>query len=595
MPHSKKCVMPEPPYLLDAWLRVAPSGQLIETGRLKSAVRAGATIELSSAANEYVSFQVVLPADWFGPKLRLSLSGFEPASAVTSRELDWFVEWPAVKDARWYPDALVPARQIEPAEKLGLLARVPSPRVVVLWVDLFVPPQAKPGRHAGTLRVQSEARHAVNLGIDLNVWPFAIDDVCHITADMNSYSAGFVRNWPAFDSDNYLAHAGGRRVLHAYFRAAHEHRSMLHTLNYMHSGFMAPGLAPELVGQGEQIRVKSWTLFDQCFGPAYDGSAFRNTRRGEIPVPYSYTPFNFHWPASFIWYGQPGYKVMWQRIGEQFIDHARQQGWTKTKFEIFFNHKKRYRYFPFDGDETRFAHDEQVFRDFHEMIVGQWRRRKDVQIIFRTDSSWMCGIHSQSDVADLFDLWVVASGIGGCFREGMTNLVRKGHNVWYYGSAPGFTRDLIEMARWPLVPWMRGGNGFTPWQTTSAGKAPLSDGPAGEGATGLFYPGAELGIDGPIVNLRTKAMRSAMQTMEYLWLLASRDGGDRSRSQELVNRVMGVDWSAWWRQPDAFMSKPPNEWTNADFSTAPRIDHWAHSDPRDFERLRHAAAGELAS
>ncbi len=593
---AKQAKLPDPPFLLGPWLRVDPSsGQVVEADRLKAPPGAEGKLALSAARNEYVSFQMVLPADWFGPKLRLRLDGLDAGSAVSGGEMEWFVQWPVKFGAVWYPDALVPSRQIEPAEKLGLLSRIKRPRAVGLWVDLFVPRQAKPGRYTGTLRVQSEARQDAQLGVELTVRPFAVDDTCHVTADMNSYSAAFVQPWLADGrGTGYLTEASSRRLLHAYFRMAHEHRSVLHTLGYTHSGIVEAGFAPELVGTGDQVRVKSWTLFDQCWGPAYDGTAFRGTRRGEIPVPYSYTPFNFMWPASFIHWGQPGYQVAWERIGAQFIDHARQRGWTRTKFEIFFNHKKRYKFFPFDGDETRFLKDEQVFRDFHELAVGRWRQCKDVRIVYRTDSSWAIGVHSRNDIADLFDLWVVSAGIGGCFREGIEGLVAKGHDVWFYGGAPPYQADLMEQARWPLVPWMRGGNGFTPWLTTSAGRSPLADGPTDAGRTGLFYPGVELGIEGPIPNLRTKAMRNSMQTLEYLWMLAERDGGRRDRTWEMVNRAMGVDWSAWWRTPDPFMSKPPNEWTDADFSVAPRIDHWSHSDPRDFEKLR-AAAGDALS
>jgi hypothetical protein len=110
----------------------------------------------------------------------------------------------------------------------------------------------------------------------------------------------------------------------------------------------------------------------------------------------------------------------------------------------------------------------------------------------------------------------------------------------------------------------------------------------------LFYPGVELGLEGPIANLRTKAMRNSMQTMEYLWLLAGRDGGRRTKTWDLVNKVMGVDWPAWWQKTPAFTSKPPNKWVGQDWSTAPKIDAWTHSDPRDFERLRTAAGEEVA-
>ena len=33
-------------------------------------------------------------------------------------------------------------------------------------------------------------------------------------------------------------------------------------------------------------------------------------------------------------------------------DTFREKGWTSTRFELFFNHKKRYKGFPWDGDES---------------------------------------------------------------------------------------------------------------------------------------------------------------------------------------------------------------------------------------------------
>ena len=50
---------------------------------------------------------------------------------------------------------------------------------------------------------------------------------------------------------------------------------------------------------------------------------------------------------------------------EQFDRHLEQNGWKDTRIEFFFNHKKRYRWFGWDGDEDNHQH----FTTFH---VRRW-------------------------------------------------------------------------------------------------------------------------------------------------------------------------------------------------------------------------------
>ncbi|MCK5851169.1 MAG: hypothetical protein KAH23_09660 [Kiritimatiellae bacterium] len=593
---SKHVDLPEPPYLLSPWVRIDPStGLPLEVAHLQHVLTGAGEIDLTAARNEYVSFQVIVPANWIGPKLNVSLSGMGKGSAITYRELEWFVQWSHVHDDVCYPDPLIPGKLTATALKAGLLKRIKQPKVVGLWIDVFVPRQARAGSYSGVLTVKSGRGQDAQLGVSLTVHRFAIDDECHMTADMNAYSGSYVNGWPEFQGDwDFLKKPRARKLLQSYSRVAHEHRSLIHSLNYSHSGYMSAGFAPELTGRGESLRVKSWSTFDKTWGPLFDGSAFRGTRRGEIPVPYSYTPFNFQWPASFIHYGNPGYYEMWRNIAKEFGDHAAERGWTRTKFEIFFNHKKRYKFFPWDGDETRFLADEVIFKEFYHEAVRDMVARKDMQFTYRTDSSWSIGVHSNDDeVSSIFNMWVINGSIGGRFPKGIANLRSKKQDVFFYGGLPGYNELFYSLSRWPLLSWMRDAQGFTPWLAVSGEKKPLAAGPAVKGRFSIFYPGHELGLDVPIVTMRSKIMRNTMQTMEYLYLLAKRDGGDRSKTWKIVNKALGTSRSDWWGKPEPFMKRPPHTWQNSDFSTAPRIGDWSHSDPRDFEKVRNAAAEAL--
>lgn len=99
-------------------------------------------------------------------------------------------------------------------------------------------------------------------------------------------------------------------------------------------------------GNGRKKRITDWTLFDHRYGPLLDGTAFAKTHRGSRPIQLVYLPFKPEWPASYLWWGEPGYEREFVNVVPAMERHFREKGWTNTRFEMFFNHKKRYK----DGD-----------------------------------------------------------------------------------------------------------------------------------------------------------------------------------------------------------------------------------------------------
>ena len=95
-------------------------------------------------------------------------------------------------------------------------------------------------------------------------------------------------------------------------------------------------------------------LTEMVLGPLFDGTAFSASRRGPRPIPFVYLPINPEWPASYEFWGERGYEAEFVNVLSEMEHHFREKGWTHTNFEVFFNHKKRYKGFPWDGDEVRF-------------------------------------------------------------------------------------------------------------------------------------------------------------------------------------------------------------------------------------------------
>jgi len=565
---------------LSEWVRVDPvSGAIIDRAVLREPAAASLLTEdgcvaLAGARNEYVSFQVVVHSAETIGAIRLRFGGLTgPGGARIGRsEFEPHAHWyHHLPEHGWIPDALVPLKILD--QPVGLpwkAADVPGQTAQGFWIDLFIPKDAPPGSYRGTLTVDLDGRrHPVPIALE--VWPFAIPDACSMVADMNAYapgvvsgwegvehSPGIVNAWPGLDDDP--SGCGTRAYLKAErntFRCVHDHRALYHYLPYSHSGAIPhPIFIPELAGSGRSIRVKSWAAFDRHFGAYLDGSAFRGTRRGPIPLPFMYTPQNFHWPADFAHFGRKGYRTEWRRIGGEFVDHFRKKGWTHTQFELFFNHKQRYKYFPWDGDEIRFLEDAEHMYQFRDLSAGVYDAADPVQFIWRVDSSWVFAKHCTSDLTDFVKLWVVNSGCQAEAPNCVGPMHRKGCTLFHYGGASSLDVPLSWVWMWPVQTLGRGNDGFTWWLTTGWTRD-IWRRSRDNYATCVFYPGSPWGSLDVFGGIRTKALRNAMQTMEYAHLL---DGKRRAgTARRVIDRVLGTNRAFWW---DA-TSSPPRSGSDA--------------------------------
>ena len=525
--------------------RPDPFGGIVAVDRTPGGgLRTGA-IDLNGARDGYVSCHVLVsvgPAESY--TLQVDVPGLQPG---LFRE--WFHYKPAGKT--WYPDALVPVR-------LPLRAashddnKIPGQRVQAFWLDVWIPATARAGKYQGTVEVHGSGA-PVRLPVAIEVLPAVIpaDDV--VLPDHNSYGAAFIQAQYPNAVDPF-------QVIHAHHRIFYEHRGVFHQLGYGHGGKVAPEFAPEIEGSGRSRRIVSWDLYDRHYGPLLDGSAFAGTKRGARPIPFVYLPINPEWPAQFLWWGEKGYETEFVSVVRQMAEHFREKNWTKTRFELFFNHKKRYKAFPWDGDETRFPEDHPYFVEYARLMKQAIPKGSPVKWVFRTDASWTMAEQFHK-LAGVIDFWVVSGGMLSLYDWAPALLRSRGDIVWTYGGTPKANEPAAAMATELVKAWLWGVSGYVHWLTVSPGADPWFEFTGGE--TALVYPGTRFGIDEPIPSIRLKLQRNIVQDLNLLEAEKS-----RVDKAEITKRFSGTTPSDWWTRNSPLLKTDPLDWNNTDIGDA---------------------------
>ncbi|MGI5854957.1 MAG: hypothetical protein ACOX64_00705 [Candidatus Merdivicinus sp.] len=551
-----------------------------------------AEISLFSARNQMVSFQLVAEMENGETLTDFDLS-FTPLTGPTGSipaDYEVFIEWFHRIEGAFLPDMLLPYG------KCSLDFRVPlepeyhaGQKAGALWIDLFVPEAARKGRYEGTLRVRANQTEK-EFAIRLKVYSCMVPYESRIIADLNNYADNISPSYPSlaqnpdrYRDGSYLA------VERQFFTMAREHRCLFQNLNYLHSGKPVESFAPDLTGSGKTIRVKDWTLFDEHFGPYLDGSAFKGSRRGAMPVEFMFTPFNLGWPASLSKWGEKGFKTEYRRILWEFTRHFEEKGWTSTNMEIMFNHKKEYRFLPSTQDEIWYEHDEEIL-DYMADVMRDITPHSSAKFVFRADSSNHYGDHSEK-YADLFQMWVSAMTMYAWYPERVQIAKNHGSILWIYGwYGEGMTIDLPLNAflTQPMICFMTGATGFCSfWNAVGWGDS-YKKTPFVNAGQSLFYPGFEFGAGDVLPSLRMKVLRNQMQLAD---LMMTTDGLDveafdyqRRDLEQAVNECFGyADNSAWWKEKPPFADTPPRYWKYGEEVT---LNHYKGRSPKIIDDLR---------
>jgi hypothetical protein len=524
----------------------APSGDY----RKRNAVWDGGAcaIRLSGARNEFVAFHLCVEAA--AGRLNdvriqsADLTGADGAK-ISSQRISIFKDW-YVKDGEWFPEVALPLDGpfSIPDARNGIAGQ----RNQSLLVEIYIPHDLPSGDYAGNLRISAEGAAPIEVPITLTVWGFKLPDTLSFDVDLNAYG-------PPGDAEMELK----------FHRMAHAHRATLNILGYNQAG-AHPDYVPPLEGSGRSIRVKDWTDFDRRHGRYFDGAAFDDLPRKGVPLAHAYLPFHEGWPSDIrrhYRYRQSvstypeliiehalkappvedafdqEFKDEFAAIVQQFAEHFRSKGWTRTQFQFYLNNK----YFwkdPKKGgrgsswwllDEPMQRDDWLALRFFGQMFKQALAQTPNSNFIFRCDISrpqW------QRDWLDgLVDLMCVSGQFYRKNERCMAMRRSQGITFWNYGTANDIRATNLTGEAWALKVYLSGGDGLLPWN--SLGKDSSFDKPT---PTTILYPGLRFGIAGPLASLRLKALRRGQQDVEYLALLAKKMNWDREQIAEVLAPVL---------------------------------------------------------
>lgn len=538
------------------------SGALLELGdfpdhRNRNTVWDGTTVHLTGARNEFVAFQIGVESPRAGVSVAKPLFGETklPKIFAQSGAIQIYREWFVPDDKNeWFPDALVPVST--PFEQA-----VPDQTVQPFFIDIFIPHDAAPGKHTGRLSVHAQGLDR-EVPIEVEVLPLRLPDKLNFVVDLNCYSgvdSGFrvPRGTPEY-----------RAIEHAYHRVAHLNRANLDVLGYSHNGSTVEDHAPPLKGEGAAARVADWSAWDAHFGPIADGSLFADLPRASQPVAAMYLPFFENWPGdmrrSYKFNNYPvakteeeyrkiiaehalaaspveeafdsEYQERVTAISADFARHIRERGWLKTDYFFYFNNKYYYRR-PSQGgrgiswwlmDEPNHRDDVRATGFVASLIQRGLQSYKDVPIKLRTDISRVEWIRDL--LAGQIDLNCISRRFYDKNRYLRDDPVRFGKRFWNYASTNHPRETNVSMRAWCWRAWLAGADGIVPWNTVRGPAAweraePLT----------VFYAGSKFGRKEPYESLRLKAFRRGQQDVEYMVLLAAKNGWDR----EAVSRAVG--------------------------------------------------------
>jgi hypothetical protein len=484
------------------------------------------TVTLGSARNEYVAFQIAIRgAQEGGADITVVADDLKGAgSAVIPRaNVDLFVEhYLTVKTtsrsdpknifpgmtAGEHPTQMVPFQ----AKKYGAPFTLGAGRNQPVWVDIYVPEEAAPGDYKGTFKVLAGKKVVSEITVALTVWSFTLPHETHFRSFL--YTGPENLRWGHHLTSGW-DEPSMAPLFDAYFQMAHQHRLNFHPT----------------AGSGlEEVLVK--------FHQYYDGSAFKDRVGKGVGQNLACITPEGSTEQEFKAYAR---KIVEEAEAKKLNTTMVSYIWDEPHSEAdFAESRKRCQW-------VRAAVGKKLLTF---IATPQWQKYDAGEV----------NIFSETSVEDIPK--VVARGDAVWAVNG-------GYGAGPYVDAPGFGGRSIVLMNWKMK---LGGwqfwdccywvdkqalrkKGFTyakahahpdQWLTDLWNDPMTFDETRkpgyperyalrinGDGV--LFYPGYEVGINGPIAGYQMKSLRRGAQDYEYLWLL--RNKGQEKEANAILDTV----------------------------------------------------------
>ena len=498
--------------------------------RTRNAAWDGTAVWLFGARGEFVSYQLVIE-NLAQERLKPVTIDAAPlrgpqGTTIAGSDIELFKNWYARnRDGKWQPAYCVPLAPGAACEIPDPLRKLPKQKNQSITVDVYVPRDARAGRHSGSVQVAA-GRDAVAIPVTLDVFDFALPDRLCFWPQLNTYTAP--------------------KGIHDYYRLAHEHRCVLFYRRWQ----------PGLRGAGKGIRVV-WDDYDRNVGPLLSGQAFRNCRRAGVPIEALSLPFYDSWPTPLTkrTYNYQGYwptkgdgkehivahymaapriadalsqdyRHAFGAVQRQFIDHFRHKGWNGTEMECLFvgknTHRIRYGVnMWWTTDEPYHWDDWLALRYFCRLWTSGRRGGEERQWVVRADVSrpqWQGRV--LDGVVDTVYFGTGAARSAAMLRRCQTLARQAPLRLRLYGAANRDNTSNLGSVAWIVLAYLNGASAALPWQAMGNDRA-LDVNDQAVGGNALLAPGGRFGV-AVVADVRLKALRDGEQIAEYLKILAKR-------------------------------------------------------------------------
>jgi uncharacterized protein (TIGR03382 family) len=508
------------------------------TEKIRPSEKARAVTEarISAARNEFESFQVVVT----GPASKVSasidaLSGPGRIDGITLYRADLMnVQTPSALDGATgsWPDALVPDVDDVVGEKRNAFPfDVRSGESRAIWVEVFVPADARPGVYTGEVTVRS-AEGEARLPVTLEVWDFELPSTSSLRTDFG-LGYGLVA----------AAHGVAAGEADASLRARYAQLGLDHRISMSRvsdDGFH-----------------RDYAHFDRHYRSLVDGTAPTRLEGAQL---------------TSVRYVGDATSVAEHRA---WADRAKAQGWFDRLFDYTCDEPPLTCSWSDINVRTRAVHEADP--GFRTLVTTTVWDAQDHGVLGGIDIlvpvvNWMDdrpGSPVAGDQRPRYDgflstasrkeLWMYQScmshGCGGTVNIGNPSETDRANTGW-----PSYMIDASSVRNRAMewISYLYDVTGELYWETAATyRKSPWTSQYdfSGNGDGTLFYPGTPARIGGtthiPVASIRLKMIREGMEDYEYLRLLEAAGGG--AQAKEIARGLFPKPYEAE-QSPEALMA-----------------------------------------
>ncbi len=507
-------------------------------------------VDAYAARNEFQSFQIVLRSDGEDATgIDVELSDFMTSGrAEISKDnaavyLEQFISItrPSLAGGATglWPDPLLPRVDRYFHERRNAFPlRIPKGQNQPLWIEVFVPQDARPGTYSASANVLENGRVKFSVPLSLTVWAFTLPSTSSLKSSFGLNGVTALKQ----HRGSYTSDADLYALTRTYTQAALQHRISIH------GGSLTP---PKYSYRGGEITI-DWSRYDDEVGPSLEGTAIPS---GEPLHGAKATTTELRMPGAFDNEAQQSlYLAAWMK-------HFRKKGWQDRLFLYLWDEPTPDLY-PKVLDRARVVLGADP--EIRSLVTVPFTSKleKTVQI-------WVSLVNCLEKRPDFDDFCREAPSL-----EAYSSELEKGKSLWFYQScashgcagqggkyfagwpsymidASGMSNRVMQWIAWKYrisgelyysmnEAWAHGGDPWTDLRLYG-----------GNGDGTLLYPGRPALIGGqtdiPIESIRLKLIREGMQDYEYLNLLADVCGSQSAA--DFVHRIVQKPW-IWETRPE---------------------------------------------